>query len=215
MPTAASQSARLSVEAKPASLDLTPASSPTRLTALPGESSTASDWVAWAASRANFSESIPRAEQRDAGDRSRRGAASAVRLRQRADHPRERTAKGTPVSSAARLTPTLTPLALPLRTATKRFKLTALDLKAFTYHVMVSPRHKFVMFTIPKVSCTEFIRLFFRMQGGIGWHRAFLFYLAVASVPAPVHSTPPCRELAPRRSTVAVGSALQKEQAAA
>ena len=94
-------------------------------------------------------------------------------------------------------------------------KVAPLDLKAFTYHVMVrqrcearlqrktrqrpslrrvgcvtrrwyarcgvfraalplggalqvSEKHKLVMATIPKVSCTEFIRLFFRMQGGEG-----------------------------------------------
>ena len=43
------------------------------------------------------------------------------------------------------------------------------DLKAFSYHVFVSEKYKFVMWTIPKVSCTEFIRLFRRLNGDRQW----------------------------------------------
>ena len=35
--------------------------------------------------------------------------------------------------------------------------------------LQVSKPHKLVMFTIPKVSCTEFIRLFFRLKGDRQW----------------------------------------------
>ena len=51
----------------------------------------------------------------------------------------------------------------------KRIPFTIVDSKAFAYHVFVSKRHKLVMFTIPKVSCTEFIRLFFRLNGDPHW----------------------------------------------
>lgn len=67
---------------------------------------------------------------------------------------------------------------------------TPLDLKAFSYHVFVDKRFKLVMATIPKVSCTEFIRLFYRLKGDPGWrenphfkpHKPLLKDLPIAEV---------------------------------
>lgn len=46
---------------------------------------------------------------------------------------------------------------------------TARDVKSFAHHVLVDREHQLVFFTIPKVACTEWIKLFVRMQGADDW----------------------------------------------
>ncbi|MEN0006381.1 MAG: sulfotransferase family protein [Bacteroidota bacterium] len=43
------------------------------------------------------------------------------------------------------------------------------DRIAFAHHVFISKPHRFIFFTIPKVACTDWIRLFVRLQGKKDW----------------------------------------------
>lgn len=44
------------------------------------------------------------------------------------------------------------------------------DRESFAHHVLVNERHRFVFFSIPKVACTDWMRLFMRMRGVPDWH---------------------------------------------
>eukprot|EP00616_Rhizochromulina_sp_CCMP1243_P006700 CAMPEP_0118997614 /NCGR_PEP_ID=MMETSP1173-20130426/62049_1 /TAXON_ID=1034831 /ORGANISM="Rhizochromulina marina cf, Strain CCMP1243" /LENGTH=474 /DNA_ID=CAMNT_0006949071 /DNA_START=81 /DNA_END=1505 /DNA_ORIENTATION=+ len=50
--------------------------------------------------------------------------------------------------------------------------LTVAELKStFSYHTYLSRKHKLLIATIPKVACTEFMRLAFRMNGDRNWRK--------------------------------------------
>ncbi len=43
------------------------------------------------------------------------------------------------------------------------------DRQAFSHHVVIDHQHRFIFFSIPKVACTEWIRLFVRLTGLPDW----------------------------------------------
>lgn len=47
--------------------------------------------------------------------------------------------------------------------------ITDADRGAFSHHVFVDVRHRFIFFTIPKVACTQWIQLFRLLQGSADW----------------------------------------------
>jgi hypothetical protein len=47
--------------------------------------------------------------------------------------------------------------------------ITDADRGAFSHHVFVDARHRFIFFTIPKVACTQWIQLFRRLKGATNW----------------------------------------------
>lgn len=46
---------------------------------------------------------------------------------------------------------------------------TETERRAFAHHVLVDTAHRFVFFSIPKVACTEWLRVFMRLQGVDDW----------------------------------------------
>ena len=43
------------------------------------------------------------------------------------------------------------------------------DVRRFAYHVLYNEQFRFVFFSIPKVACTEWIKLFMRLKGVSDW----------------------------------------------
>lgn len=50
-----------------------------------------------------------------------------------------------------------------------RIRLDEADLRYMAHHVLVNERHRLVLFTIPKVCCTQLIKLMRRMNGSTNW----------------------------------------------
>ena len=53
----------------------------------------------------------------------------------------------------------------------KTINVTEEDRSAFSHHVFISLKHRFIFFTIPKVACTAWIQLFLRIQGYDDWNK--------------------------------------------
>ena len=56
-----------------------------------------------------------------------------------------------------------------IRSLGKPVRFSWVEKKATAHHVYVSKKHKLMLTTIPKVACTEFMRLMFRMTGDTNW----------------------------------------------